>query len=238
MCVRHLQKLFFCNSLLISSVPGNQCPLIFLPVTWLHCRSLARWLTSAWRAQAGSRVWRRRWVWTESVEASPPQPAPPCLLKTQTWVMMITIWKVRNDKQSKPAFIISTVLFAHLFAPICHLHQVMWMMRWRRSFPSTCSLGQTLALDLLPFPPLAVAHVPPLPMENLQPQAGLVVDNPPDLHKVNAACRTAGIKFLNAVQLPAQAPVLACYYINCGLVLFGMRASRFKSIITEESSSR
>lgn len=40
------------------------------------------------------------------------------------------------------------------------------------------------------------------------------------------------------VQLPAQAPVFACWNINCGFVLFGMHGSRFKSIIIEERNSR
>lgn len=74
--------------------------IVYFPlvsVSLLHFRSLARWLTSVWRVQAGSRVWRRRWAWRGSVEASPPQPAPPCLLRTQTWATMITIWKVRSD---------------------------------------------------------------------------------------------------------------------------------------------
>lgn len=72
----------------------------------------------------------------------------------------------------------------------CHdlcLDQVMWTMRWRRSFPSTCSLEQALALD----PPLsirpAVVPVPPPLMESHQPPADLVVDNPHDPHKVNCS---------------------------------------------------
>lgn len=73
------------------------------------------------------------------------------------------------------------------FGLICRLHQVMWTMRWRRFFPSTCSLEQALALDPLLSPPPAAVPVPPPLMGNLQPPAGLVVDNPPDLHMVNAA---------------------------------------------------
>lgn len=68
--------------------------------------------------------------------------------------MMITIWKVK------------------------------WMRRSRRSFPSTFSLEQALALDPPLSPPLAVVPVPPPPTENLLPPAGLVVEgNLPDHHK-------------------------------------------------------
>lgn len=93
-------------------------------------------------------------MWRGSVEAFPHLPAPPCLLKIQTWVMMITTWKV------------------------------MWTRRLRRSFLSTCSLEQGLALDL----PLSllpeVAPVPPPPMENPLHPADLAVEHsPPDHHK-------------------------------------------------------
>lgn len=73
------------------------------------------------------------------------------------------------------------------FLPSCLLYQVMWMKRWRRSFPSTCSLELALALDPLLSLHHAVVLVPPPPMENLPP-AGLVVHhNPPDHPKVNTA---------------------------------------------------
>lgn len=63
------------------------------------------------------------------------------------------------------------------------------MKRWRRSFPSTCSLELALALDHLLSLHHVVVPVPPLPTENLLPPAGLVVQhNLPDHHKVNAAC--------------------------------------------------
>lgn len=75
------------------------------------------------------------------------------------------------------------------FLPSCLLYQVMWMKRWRRSFPSTCSLELALALDPLLSLHHAVVLAPPQPMENLPPPAGLVVHhNPPDHLKVNTAC--------------------------------------------------
>lgn len=72
--------------------------------------------------------------------------------------------------------------------PSCVPYQVMWTRRLRRSFLSTCSLEQGLALDL----PLSllpeVAPVPPPPMENLLHPADLAVEHsPPDHHKVNTA---------------------------------------------------
>lgn len=93
-------------------------------------------------------------MWRGSAEASPPQPAPPCLQKTQTWATMTTIWKA------------------------------MWMRRWKRFFPSTCSLERAPALvPPLSLPPVVVP-VPPPPTENPQPLAGPAAGaNPPDHHK-------------------------------------------------------
>lgn len=88
------KKLFFIHVCL-----PNHVHFLLVSVSWLHFRSLARWLTSVWRVQAGSRVLRRRWVWRESAGASPPQPALPCSLRTQTWATMITTWKVNTDKR-------------------------------------------------------------------------------------------------------------------------------------------
>lgn len=80
------------------------------------------------------------------------------------------------------------------------LYQVMWTMRWRKSFPSTCSPEQGQVLDPPLSPPPAVVPVPPLPTENLQPPAGLVVHHtPPDHHKVNTARHTPGIRLLKAL---------------------------------------
>lgn len=64
-----------------------------------YWRSSAKWSTSVLRAPAGSRAWRTRWAWRGSVEASPPLPALPCSQRTQTWVMMIMIWKVSVTKK-------------------------------------------------------------------------------------------------------------------------------------------
>lgn len=72
------------------------------------------------------------------------------------------------------------------FMPSCVPHQVMWMRRLRRSFPSTCSLEQALAPDLPLSLLLEVVLVPPPPTENLLLPADPVAEHSlPDHHRVN-----------------------------------------------------
>lgn len=79
-------------------------------------------------------------------------------------------------------------------ASVCCLYQGTLMMRWRGSFPSTYSLVQAPVLEPHLFPPPAVVPVHPPLMENLQPPAGLVVDNRPDHHKVKAGVNEYGVQ--------------------------------------------
>lgn len=135
--------------------------------------------------------------------ASPPRLAPPCLQRIQTWETMNMTWKVRSNPHAIPvvilwckcqfmsSFFVDYHFRAFKFMPSCLLCQVMWMKKWRRSSPSTCSLELALAPDPLLSLHHAVVLVLPPPMEKLQPPAGLVAhNNPPDHPKVNAACAT------------------------------------------------
>ncbi|MEQ2157279.1 hypothetical protein GOODEAATRI_000257 [Goodea atripinnis] len=80
---------------------------------------------------------------------------------------------------------------------------VMWMTRWKTSFPSTCSLEQALPPDLHLCRPPAAVLVPLLLMVNpLLPTDQAVDNNPLDRHKVAAlhsiANHATTVKFLES----------------------------------------
>lgn len=86
--------------------------------------------------------------------------------------------------------------------------KVMWMMRWRRSSPSTFSLELALAPDPALSPPPAAVPVPHPPMENLRSPADLVVDNPPDLHKGHLLTSSLVPRHLKALSPNAHLPLV------------------------------
>lgn len=121
-------------------------------------------------------------MWKGSAAAFPLQLVRPCLLKTWTWVMKIMIWKVRS---CQIVLIYVKICRNVLTLLSCLRLQVMWMMRWKTFFPSTCSLEQALLLDPHLCRPHAVVPVPLLLMENpLLPIDQVVDNNPFDHHKV------------------------------------------------------